>query len=59
MSWWEILIIVATVLFVAAVIVASVVRKLQGKSSCCSECGGNCAMCSACAQKEKTKAEKK
>ena len=60
MSWWEILIIIAAAGFVVGVIVWRIIRKKQGKPSCC-DCGGNCSVCPACAnaQREKEKAEKK
>lgn len=42
----EIVVIVASVLFVLAVAVWAFVRKKQGKSTCgCGECDGNCAKC--------------
>lgn len=42
----EIIVIVCSLLFVVGVIVWSIVRKKQGKSSCgCGECDGNCAKC--------------
>lgn len=51
MLWYEYLIIGLAAAFVLGVIVFTVVRKRQGKSSCgCDCCGGNC---SACMQKEK------
>ena len=45
MTWYEILIIIAACLIVIGVIVASVVRKKQGKTGCGCDCGG----CSGCA----------
>ncbi len=47
MSWWEILLIIAAALFVAAVIGVSLYRKSKGKTSCGCDCA-NCAGCSAC-----------
>ncbi len=38
MHWWEILIVIVIALFAVGTIILSVVRKKQGKSSCCSEC---------------------
>lgn len=53
MQWYEILIIVAATLFVTGVIVASVIRKKKGKSSC--DCGDCCAHCSGCAYSKKSR----
>ena len=39
MTWYEILIIIAACLIVIGVIVASVVRKKQGKTGCGCDCG--------------------
>ncbi|MBR7186093.1 MAG: hypothetical protein IKD43_01155 [Clostridia bacterium] len=43
MSWLEILIIIAAAMFVLAVIVNSIVRRIQGKRGC-----GYCSSCSSC-----------
>lgn len=42
----EILLIVACAAIVIGVVVASIVKKKQGKCSC--DCGGDCAHCAAC-----------
>jgi hypothetical protein len=38
MSWWEILLVSAIALFAVGIIVISVIRKKQGKSSSCHDC---------------------
>ncbi len=58
MSWWEILIIVAAAAFVVGVIVMSVIRKKQGKTSCDCGCGGNCAACHGCASSKEPRSQK-
>jgi len=50
MEWYEVLVIVVAALFVLGVIVASVIRRLKGKSGC--DCGGNCSCCSGCSLKK-------
>lgn len=53
MEWYEILLIVFSVLFVASVIVASIVRKKKGKHSCdCCDCS-SCRLCSRCQETTK------
>ncbi len=54
MSWWEILIIVASAAFVLGVVVFTVIRKKQGKSSCGCDCA-HCSGCPACAPKGESK----
>ncbi|MGN0823094.1 MAG: FeoB-associated Cys-rich membrane protein [Candidatus Gallimonas sp.] len=46
MSWYEILIIVASCAFVVGVAAMQVVRKKKGKSGC--DCCRDCSACSAC-----------
>lgn len=48
MQWYEIVIIVLAVAFVAGVAVWQIIRKKQGKSGCdcgCSQCTGACPHC--------------
>ncbi len=51
--FWDIAVIVFSVIVVAGVIVRSVIRKKQGKSSCC-DCSSYSA-CSACRKTEEDK----
>jgi len=57
MQWYEILIIVCAVAFVAGVIIASIIRKKQGKHSC--DCGGDCCSCAGCAHAQKSQKNNK
>ena len=53
MKIWEILLIVACVAVVVGVVIATVIRKIKGKSSCGCDCG-SCNACPHCsAQTEK------
>lgn len=52
MQWYEYLIIILSAAFVLGVIIMSVIRKKQGKSSCGCDCSG-CSKCPACKGKEK------
>lgn len=56
MQWYEILIIVLAAAFVLGVIIMSLIRKKQGKSSCGCDCSG-CSGCSACKGKDKDRKE--
>lgn len=51
MQWYEILIIVLAAAFVLGVIVMTIIRKKQGKSSCGCDCGGCGNSCPACKAK--------
>ncbi len=53
MQWYEILIIVLAVCFVAGVVAWRIVRKVQGKSGCDCGCGNCSGACPHCAQKKK------
>ena len=54
MSPWEIVLIVACVLFVGGVVTARIIAKKKGKSSC--DCGcSDCAACRYCAEAKKKK----
>lgn len=50
MNAWEIVLIVACVAIVVGVVIAAVVRKVKGKSSCGCDCA-NCGMCPHCSAK--------
>lgn len=52
MKPWEIILIVACVAIVVGVIVATVVRKLKGKSGCDCDCA-SCKLCSHCTSQTK------
>ena len=51
--FWDIIIIIFSVLIVGAVIVRSIIRKKQGKSSCGCDCA-NCSSCSYCQNEKNT-----
>lgn len=54
MSWWEILLIVASCAFVVTVVVYNIIRKKKGKGGCGCGCSG-CSGCNGCSSKEQKK----
>lgn len=53
----EITITVIACVFVVGVVIASIVRKKKGKSTCCSDCS-SCPYCSGCGSKENVQDKK-